>query len=206
MEARRYRLNTSGKRKETENGNNTERNANSHTLLRTCNGNKTGTIFLNVPYIRLYVRYLECRCYAHVQCIMNTIIDSRCYAHVQCIMNTIIDSRCYAHVQCIMNTIIDSRCYAHVQCIMNTIIDVRVKKNTTIVKFVRHFLIRNHATLSWFASEFVREAPRYPWIAALYKTTHCGTAIKMRRFWWEKSSAHAVMFSSSAASRLLHSF
>ena len=43
-------------------------------------------------------------------------------------------------------------------------------------------------------------------IAALYKTVHCGTAIKVRHFWWEKSDAHAAMFSSAAATRLLHSF
>ena len=38
-EARRYRLNASGKRNETENGNKTERTANGHTVLRTCSGN-----------------------------------------------------------------------------------------------------------------------------------------------------------------------
>ena len=40
----------------------------------------------------------------------------------------------------------------------------------------------------------------------LYKTAHCGTAINMWRCWWEKSGEHAVMFSSAAAARLLHSF
>ena len=43
------------------------------------------------------------------------------------------------------------------------------------------------------------------WIAALYRTAHCGAAIKVRCFWWEKSGAHAAMFSSAAAARLLHS-
>ena len=42
--------------------------------------------------------------------------------------------------------------------------------------------------------------------AAFYKTMHCGAAIKVRRTWWEKSSAHAAMFSSTAAVHLLHSF
>ena len=37
----------------TENGNKMERNANGHTVLRTCNGKKMGTIFLNVPYIAI---------------------------------------------------------------------------------------------------------------------------------------------------------
>ena len=43
----------------------------------------------------------------------------------------------------------------------------------------------------------------HPWIAGLYKTVHCSTAIIVRHFWWEKSSAHAAMFSSAAATRLL---
>ena len=109
---------------------------------------------------------------------------------------------------------------------------IYVKKNATICKNFCVALIRNRATLLWF----VREAPGYrialpnthdfcqirrnlanephfhgkrcrnPWIAALYKTAHCDAAIKVRRFWWEKSSAHAAMFSSAATARLLHSF
>ena len=50
-------------------------------------------------------------------------------------------------------------------------------------------------------------------IVALHKTAHCGVAIKVRRFchqsaalWWEKSGTNAAMFSSAAATRLLHSF
>ena len=54
-EARRYRLNAGGKRNGPENGNKTERNANGHTVLRTCNDNRTGPIFLNVPYIHSYI-------------------------------------------------------------------------------------------------------------------------------------------------------
>ena len=41
---------------------------------------------------------------------------------------------------------------------------------------------------------------------ALYKTAYCGAAIKVLRFWWEKSGTHAAMFSSAAATSLLHSF
>ena len=93
---------------------------------------------------------------------------------------------------------------------------------------MRHFFIGNHTVLLWF----VREAPGYG-IAALfskraavrrmcriftakgtaflglcvlYKTAHCGAAIKVQHFWLEKSGAHAAMFSSAAAARLLHSF
>ena len=43
-------------------------------------------------------------------------------------------------------------------------------------------------------------------IMALYKMAHCGAAIKVRHFWWEKSGTHAAIFSSAAAARLLHSF
>ena len=38
-------FNAGGKRNETENGNKTKRNANGHTVLRTCKGNKTGIFF-----------------------------------------------------------------------------------------------------------------------------------------------------------------
>ena len=38
------------------------------------------------------------------------------------------------------------------------------------------------------------------------KTAHCGAAIKVRRFWWEKSGVNAATFSSATAARLLHSF
>ena len=93
------------------------------------------------------------------------------------------------------------------------------------VKFVRRFLIRKCVALLWFASGFVREAPdtelqrflpnalhfhgkkrRNPWIAALYKTAHCGAAIKVRRTWRGKNGAHGAMFPSAAAAHLLHSF
>ena len=35
---------------------------------------------------------------------------------------------------------------------------------------------------------------RNPRIAPLYKTSHCGTAIKVRHTRWEKSGAHALHF------------
>ena len=38
-----------------------------------------------------------------------------------------------------------------------------------------------------------------PWIVVLYKTVHCGTAIKMWRTWWEKSGTNGAAFSSAAA-------
>ena len=41
-----------------------------------------------------------------------------------------------------------------------------------------------------------------PCLAALYKTVHCGAAIKVRHFWWEKSGTHAAMFSSAAATHV----
>ena len=47
-ETRWYCLNASGKRNEKENGNKTERSGNGLTVLTTCNGNKTGTIFLHM--------------------------------------------------------------------------------------------------------------------------------------------------------------
>ena len=109
------------------------------------------------------------------------------------------------------------------------------KRMQQFVKFVCRFLLTNRATLLWFASGFVREvsgyglrhflpnAPRFlpnrrnlanvlhfsrqnARIEALYKTVHCDAAIKVRHFWWEKSGAHAAMFSSVDAARLLHSF
>ena len=43
-------------------------------------------------------------------------------------------------------------------------------------------------------------------IAALYKTAHCGAAIKVRRTRWEKCVTHYAMFSSAAVVHLLHSF
>ena len=52
-EVRQYRLNASGKRNETENGNKTERSGNGHTVLTTCKGNKTGTIFDMYHTVRL---------------------------------------------------------------------------------------------------------------------------------------------------------
>ena len=89
--------------------------------------------------------------------------------------------------------------------------------------FFRHFLITNRATLLWFASGFVREAPghglrrflpnvpQFGEHAAFSRqkapqSLDCGAAIQVRHFWWEKSGAHAAMFSSAAAARLLHSF
>ena len=36
--------------------------------------------------------------------------------------------------------------------------------------------------------------------------THFGVAIKVRHFWWEKSSAHAAMISNAVAAHSLHSF
>ena len=84
---------------------------------------------------------------------------------------------------------------------------IHVKKNATICKFVHHFLIRNCAALLWFVREapgfgiaafffakratFSRQRHHSPRIAALYKTVHCGTAIKVGRFWWGKSGTHA---------------
>ena len=50
-----------------------------------------------------------------------------------------------------------------------------------------------------------RNVPHF-WIAVLYKTADCGTAIKVRRFWWKKSGANAAMISSAAVARLLDSF
>ena len=38
--------------------------------------------------------------------------------------------------------------------------------------------------------------------AALYKTAHCGVAVKVWRTRWEKSGAHGATFSSAAAVRL----
>ena len=40
----------------------------------------------------------------------------------------------------------------------------------------------------------------------LYKTAHCVAAIKVQRTRWEKSGAHAAVFSSGAVARLLDSF
>ena len=95
------------------------------------------------------------------------------------------------------------------------------------VKFVRHFLIRKHATVLCFASGFVRgaldmdcgtfcqtyrnsaNAPHFHGktrIAALNKTVHCAVAIKVWRTRWKKRGAHAAMFSSAAAAHFLHSF
>ena len=98
------------------------------------------------------------------------------------------------------------------------------KRMQQFVTFVRHFSIRNCAALLLL----VREALGYGVVALfvvraeifcqpchnsanavhsqkLYKTEHCGAAIKVRHFWWEKSVAHAAMFSSAAVARLLHS-
>ena len=97
------------------------------------------------------------------------------------------------------------------------------KRMAQFVKLVRRFLIRN--TFIWFvqearncgafcqtrcnsanASHFHGKRHRNPAKgAAIYKTAHCGASIKVQRFWWEKSGAHAAMFSSAAAVRLLHS-
>ena len=44
---------------------------------------------------------------------------------------------------------------------------------------------------------------RNPWIVTLYKTAHCGAAIKVRRTRWDKSGAHDAAFTSAATARLL---
>ena len=97
------------------------------------------------------------------------------------------------------------------------------------VKFVHHFLVRNCVTLFWFVQEvsgygimalFGRCAAirrtRHIFMAkgaviqGLWRFTrrraHCGAAIKVRHFWWEKSGARAAMFSSAAATCLLQFF
>ena len=92
---------------------------------------------------------------------------------------------------------------------------IRKKIMQQFVKFVHHFLIRQHTALLWFASGFLPNANMLhfhgkkhhkPWILAFYKTVHCGAAIKVWRTRWEKSGAHGAAFSSAAAACLLHSF
>ena len=100
------------------------------------------------------------------------------------------------------------------------------KKNATICRICAPRFDKKHAVLLWFASGFVRKAycgafcqthrnsasaPHFhgkkrPRIAALYKTAHCGTAIKIQYTRWEKCGAHGTTFSSAAAACLLHSF
>ena len=79
------------------------------------------------------------------------------------------------------------------------------KRRQQFVNFVRRNLTGQRATLLWFASGIVQEAQEYG-IAVLYKTAHCGTAIKVRRTRWEKSGAHAATYSIATTARLLHSF
>ena len=108
---------------------------------------------------------------------------------------------------------------------------VCVKNNATICKMCApHFDKKTRCTLMiflwncvgstgmWNCSAFCQthhnlaNAPHFhgkrrrnPCIAALYKTAHCGTAIKVRHTWWKKSNTHDAMFSSAAAARLFHS-
>ena len=72
--------------------------------------------------------------------------------------------------------------------------------------FAKHAAIfARHTTICRTCRVFTGKRHRNPRIA-LYKTAHCGTAIKVRHFWWEKSGAHAAVFSSAAATRLSHFF
>ena len=68
-EARRYRLNASSKRNETENGNKTEENANGHTVLRTCSGNKTNNFSKHTVYIYVCISYVHNFVFVGAPCI-----------------------------------------------------------------------------------------------------------------------------------------
>ena len=56
--------------------------------------------------------------------------------------------------------------------------------------------------------QFLPNAPQFGEHTAFsrQKAAHCDTAVKLRRTQWEKSGAHAAMFSSAAAARLFNSF
>ena len=85
---------------------------------------------------------------------------------------------------------------------------VRVKKNAIICQMCAPFFdkISRHNFMVCAGSGEIRQMRRIftaKGAAILqkvphYKTAHCGTAIKVRRFWWEKSGTHAAMFSSAA--------
>ena len=76
---------------------------------------------------------------------------------------------------------------------------------------LRHFLpnapqFGDHATFSRQKVKVSQSGKRHcnPRIAALYKTAHCGVAIKVPALLAGESSVNAAMFSSAAAARLLH--
>ena len=88
---------------------------------------------------------------------------------------------------------------------------VHVKKNATICKICAPLFDKklHHTFMVCAGNTRIRNCGTFyqtrriftARVAALYKTAHCGAAIKVRHFWWEKSSAHVTMLSNAAAAR-----
>ena len=73
--------------------------------------------------------------------------------------------------------------------------------------FAKHAAISaKRATIQQMRRIFTAKSATIQRLLVLYKTAHCGTAVKVRRTRWEKSDAHGTVFSSAAAACVLHSF
>ena len=108
---------------------------------------------------------------------------------------------------------------------MEVIRTIRVKKKATIYKICTPLFDKktrhNFIVCVWICAEsalygiaaLLPNAPRFlpkhnsaTWIATLYKTTHCGTAIKVRCTVGEKRYSWRHVFKCRCSACLLHSF
>ena len=132
---RRYPLNASGKRNETENGNKTEWNANGHTVLRMCSGNKTGTIFLNVHiYIHTQI-HMYTRTHVHIHTYTHTHVHTYTYTHIHIYTYTCT----HIHIHTYTNTHVHMYTYTHTHIHTYTCTHVHIHTYTHTVWVTKKF-------------------------------------------------------------------